>query len=283
MIVRGWKILWPVFLSAISFFITFLIIQPIALTLDPSFSLYASRGIGKIGLTVLVILQLLLLIFSHPSFFHLFIKTNISFLATPTWLKKFFTYFILFFGLHLFFLIACIPGNYAYYNNAVWTAITPQIIGSLLWGFIATFFLAWTEELIFRGTIYQFFAQAIRPITSALITSFIFMLVHDLHNPLTLLTTHWHLGIGLFLLGLFLNLIFIITKKLYTGMGIHAGLVFVKVIMRRIPFLTFSPQATCSLWFTQDLRQSLLIHLVFCAVITVIIFRYRKILFKTNQ
>jgi hypothetical protein len=52
---RWIKNIGPILLSALSIFMSFFIIQPIALYLDPTFSLFANRGIGKIGITVLVL------------------------------------------------------------------------------------------------------------------------------------------------------------------------------------------------------------------------------------
>jgi hypothetical protein len=105
------------------------------------------------------------------------------------------------------------------------------------------------------------------------------MLCHDLTNPLNLITKDWKLGLGLFLLGMMLNIIFVITQKLYTGMGAHAGLVFVKVILRRARFLVFLPAAQLPCWVNPDLRQSVLIHIMFVAVNIGLIIRYRKIFF----
>ncbi len=153
----------------------------------------------------------------------------------------------------------------------------------LIWGFIVVFFLAWTEELIFRGTIYLYFAQYFQPLISLLITSTMFMFAHDLSNPLNLVTKNWQLGLGLFLLGALLNIIFITTKKLYTGMGAHAGLVFVKVALRRIPLIMYLPASQLPFWINKDLRMSPLIHLLFFALILVIFIKNRKKLLNSSS
>jgi membrane protease YdiL (CAAX protease family) len=154
------------------------------------------------------------------------------------------------------------------------------IIFSILFGFIATFFLAWTEELIFRGTLYQMFAQNMCPFYASAAASFIFMLAHDLSNPLNLITINWKLGLGLFLLGWLINIIFILTGKLYTGMGAHAGLVFVKVILRRIKIVAFLPATQLPFWVNADLRQSVLIHIFFALIIIILILLNRQKLFQ---
>ena len=114
-------------------------------------------------------------------------------------------------------------------------------------------------------------------------TSVIFMLVHDLHNPLNLITKDWKLGLGLFLLGVLLNLIFVLSEKLYTSIGAHMGLVSVKVLFRRIPILKFYPTDQLPFWIHQDLRQSLLIQLFFLTtIISLIIYNRAKLFPRRN-
>jgi membrane protease YdiL (CAAX protease family) len=271
------NVIRPVILSAFSFFLSFCLIQPIGLLLDPSFSLLANRGIGKVAVTLVVLTHCALLATTFPrKLWQQFIAANFLFIWKERWLKPFGKAFTLFFCLHLTFIALSAAFGLTHWNLAAFhPALTLQIVPALLLGFIATFFLAWTEEVIFRGTLYPFFAQQLEPLTSALLTSFIFMIVHDLTAPYNLVTTEWRLGLGLFLLGFLLNLIFIISGKLYVGMGAHAGLVFVKVLRRRIPFI--SHPVTLPWWFAVDLRQSLLVHAVFIAVIILLLCYYMKI------
>ncbi len=258
---RWFKSLGPIVLSAFSIFISFLLIQPIALLLDPTFSLFANKGMGKIGLTILVLVHIVWLLFMAPkAMWRSFIQTNFSFFLSRTWLKSFFSLFALFFILHLSFLGIFVFSGAAHLDLNCLQTLNSSFFFKVAFGFIATFFLAWTEELIFRGTVFPLLAQELSPLTSALIASFIFMAAHDLSNPLNLVTIHWKLGLGLFLLGLFLNLIFIVTKKLYAGMGVHAGLVFVKVLLRRLPLLAYAPISMIPWWLDIDLRQSPLVH-----------------------
>ncbi len=258
-------------LSVLSIFLTFLIIYPFALWLDPSFSLLSSRGIGKIAFVFIVIFQILLLLLVLPQkFLNLFLKTNLYFFVKKTWFKKFFTYFLLFFTLHSLVLLFLWGLGYINYNPE-WGNLSFNLFLRIFWGFIVAFLLAWTEELIFRGTVYLYFVQHLKPVCSLFIASTIFMIAHNICDTLNI-----KLGIGLFLLGMMLNLIFIKTKKLYTGMGAHAGLVFVKVILRRVPFLTFLPATQLPFWISKDLRTSPLAHLLFTLVIIVLIYQNRK-------
>jgi membrane protease YdiL (CAAX protease family) len=263
-------------LSALSLFIAFQIIEPLARWLDPQFTLLTNRGIGKIALTVLVLYQLLLLVVILPKqFLSLFWKTNVAFFAQRTWVTSFFTYFGIFFALHGIIIYICyLMGVVAF--NPDWGQISSSFFLKMTIGFIATFFLAWTEELIFRGTLYLYFANYLLPLTAALIASLIFSLSHNLTAPWKLVTTNWQLGLGLFLLGLFLNLVFIITGKLYTGMGAHAGLKFVKVFLKRMPFVVYLPVADHSLLVHSDLRQSFLVLALFIIINGCLILKFRK-------
>ena len=266
----------PIVISALSIFISFLILQPLACCLDPTFNLLASRGIGKIAFIVLVIYQiLLLLLLQHKTFLQQFLKTNLYFFSEKNWLKKFFYYFFIFFLFHTLILLFFFYIGFAKYNPD-WGNLNISLILRIFWGLIVTFFLAWTEELIFRGTLYPFFAQKVSPLISLLTTSVIFMFVHDLRNPLNLITKNWDLGLGLFLLGVLLNLIFISTKKLYTNMGAHAGLVFVKVILRRAPLIIFLPPYLLPFWINSDLRMAPIVHVLFFIVITILAIKNRK-------
>lgn len=269
-----WNVIRPVLLSALSIFVTFHVLQPCALWLDPSFNLLASRGVGKVAFVTLVIIHIfLLLIMSAQSLWQKFLSSCIYFFWKERWLKQFFVFFTIFFALHTAILGGIVFGELATFESAALTLNAGKIFG-LTFGFFVTFLLAWSEELIFRGTLYQYFAQFISPFTSAVITSLIFSLVHDLTSPWNLVAKDWKLGLGLFLLGLLLNLIFIVTGKLYTGMGVHAGLVYVKVILRRLPLIVYAP--TIPFWLDIDLRQSLLVHLLFVIVILGICICYRK-------
>ena len=270
----------PIILSAFSIIITFLIIQPLALFLDPNFNLLSSRDIGKIAFMVLVIFQIILFLTTLSSkFMKNFWQTNVYFFKEKDFLKKFFSYFMLFFSLHALLLYIFYLSGFTIFNE-FWGKLTLGIAFKVLFGFVATFFLAWTEELIFRGTLFPYFEQTFSTFSSMLLTSLIFMFVHDLRNPLNLITKNWQLGLGLFLLGVLLNLIFINTKKLYTNMGAHAGIVFVKVFLRKIPFIIFLSSDALPAYINFDLRKSYVVHFLFLFAIIIFIFKNKKQLFN---
>ncbi len=277
---RVFEAMGPVVLSAFSILITFCLLQPVALWLDPTFSLLASRSTGKIAFTILVLLHIMLLLTTTPRrFVQGFFQTNVHFLTTLSWLKPFFGCFALFFVLHALLLGGLIPLGIATLHPEA-CALIPSKAFSLLMGFVATFFLAWTEEMIFRGTLFPFLRLRLSPLVSMFATSVIFSLAHDLTNPLTLVTTQWQLGLGLFLLGFFLNLLLYLSKTLYIGMGAHAGLVFVKVVLRRIPLISYA--TALPWWFDIDLRMSLATHLLFTLVIAILMIIYRKRIFSSS-
>ncbi|MFH0898393.1 MAG: type II CAAX endopeptidase family protein [bacterium] len=266
-----WKSLGPILLSALSLFVSSLVIQSIGQAIDPTFSLCSNRGLGKITLTVLVMLHIIaLLFFQSRTLIKAWLETNFLFFKSTRWLKTFFLYFIAGFSLHALLLALCFGVGVVEYNQNL-PVFKITLLARLAFGLVATFFLAWTEELIFRGTLYPFFAQHLPCLTSTLLTSIIFVFAHTISGTLTL-----PLGIGLFLLGFSLNIVFITTGKLYAGMGIHAGLVFVKVVLRRIPLFQGQTPDQWPWWFAQDLRQAPLIHILFLLVILILLWRYRR-------
>lgn len=275
----------PMFLSVLSFFLSVFFIQLILKFFESPISLLATgSGIGKIILITLAIVHILLLIPTQSQkFINQWKTTNILFILKRNWLSPFFFMFIIFFLIHGAIIAFALGGGQINYNPQWADTLKLSIIWNITFGFFATFLLAWHEELIFRGTLFAYFAQTINPLVSILITSFIFMITHNLGSPLILITEQWQLGFGLFLLGILLNLAFIISQTLHIPMGIHAGLVFVKVILRRIPLFHHLPSEQWAWWFNQDLRKSPLVHGLFIIIILVLVFLYRKKLNLATQ
>lgn len=273
-ITRFSDVMGPVIVSALSILISFCILQPLFLWMDPSFSLLANRGAGKILFTILVLLHIMLLLTTTPKKFLVkFVQTNFGFIRHKKWIAPFCLYFLIFFSLHSLMLYGLsLNGIVQTHPEAL--NLIPSKIGPLVFGFIATFFLAWTEEVIFRGALFSILKQKISPLSSIIITSLIFSLAHNVTNPLLLVTSEWRLGLGLFLLGMFLNILFFLSNALYIGMGAHAGLVFVKVLLRRIPLITYAP--VLPWWFDIDLRQSLLTHSLFLLIIVFLLIVFRR-------
>lgn len=269
---KNWKALGPIILSACSIFLTFNIIRPIALLLDPNLNLLASKGFGKIIFSFLAIFQVLLfLITQSQSFIDKFLKISVFYFKDKDFFYKISKYFVVFFSFHWLVLLAFCNLGYVNYNPH-WGTLSWPLIPNIIWGLFATFFLAWSEELIFRGMFYPYFAQFWKPITSLICTSFCFMFVHGLENPIIFFLSDYKIAFGLFLLGVLLNTIYVISGKLYTGMGVHMGLVAVKVILRRMPFLTF-----------MDLRQSSIVHFLFISITLLLIIYNKEKFFISNH
>ncbi len=264
------------FASALSLIISFWLIQPLALWLDPTFSLLANRAVGKFAFTTLVISHLVLLGTVLPrSLLRVFFDSCVLFVVRKDWVGIFFRYFAVFAAFHVVVLLVSIALGAAVFNPD-WGSVSTSLLLQLLAGFVVTFLLAWTEELIFRGVIYLHCTSFCSPYSSAVAASTVFMFAHNLRAPWTLVTSHWRLGLGLFLLGLLLNLIFASTGKLAASMGAHAGLVYVKVFLRRAPIVTFLPVADTMLFLHPDLRQSLMVHALMAIGIVFLYYRMQR-------
>jgi membrane protease YdiL (CAAX protease family) len=277
-----WKSAGPIFLSVLSLFLSFSLLQPFALWLDPEWTLRASRGLGKVAFVVMVIYQVLLLLsIQSRGFLQKFFKTNLFFFAERGWFTRYLKYFVGFFILHMIMILGLYATGYVFFDPH-WGSWSISLLFRLFFGFFVAFLLAWTEELIFRGTLFPYFEKTFSTFTSLLITSFIFMFAHDVGAPWNMVTKNLSTGIGLFLLGFMLNVVFAITRKLYVGMGIHSGLVAVKVFFRRIPVLIFISPTLWGFWVHSDLRQSPLTHGLFLLVIVILLLRYRDLFFKRS-
>lgn len=265
----------PVVLSALSIVGNFFFISFIMSFIDPALSLFATRGIGKITSTLVVLVHIAVFASTWPQeLWDVFKQRCLLFLTKKTWHKSFLQIFGLFAGIHLVILLALGLTPYAQFVLNI-NVITPKILLSVLFGFIATFFLALTEEIIFRGLVLIHFQQYMNNFWAVIASAVIFSLAHDITAPWNLLSSDILLGVGLFLLGILLAQVACISGGLVHGMGLHAGLVFIKVIHRRIPLIDYSD--TLPWWLNGDLRQSLLIHLLFLSAIITLFFFYRKV------
>jgi len=174
-------------------------------------------------------------------------------------LKIFFSFLVVFSIAHSTALLAYWFSGYAeiQYKNALETVLSARWYHLLL-SLIAPATLAWAEEFIFRGVTFSYLRTRMNFLNSLLISSFIFMIVHDLNNPLNLLTRDWQLGLGLFLLGVFLTTIMERSGTIAASAGAHAGLVLIKVVLRKFPIIIVTGNSL--FLFPADLRMSLITH-----------------------
>lgn len=257
------KCLGPLLLSALTFFLSYLLLQQSITLLGWNLSLLSEKNWGKIFFTLMVFFQIFL-------FFSIQEKKNgqkvyeliFGIFRSADSLSSFFTYFSFFALFHF-----CTILFFVYLGYARLLPISHQLTSSfflkMVWGCIATFFLVWTEESIFRGALYLYFRRFHGSLTALLITSFCFMVAHSFVDPIIFFTQERSIALGLFLFGMMLNAIFLLTGSLAAGMGAHAGVVIVKVLQRKIEWVSFMP-CIQSIWLVDgDLRQSLLAQLMF--------------------
>lgn len=273
----------PVVLSALLLFVTAYSAQNLIALFIPSFDILASKDLGKIVFTILVFISLGFFVRVQPAPFRFaWVKRNFGFLGNRAELTRFAQFFTLFFALHALFLGICFALGFAHLQPVTIPSFY-KLSGKLLFGFCATFMLAYTEEVMFRGTLFPYFSQWLRPINAAFTTSLSFMLVHFLPYPWTQIPNDAATAFGLFSLGFMLNLIFIKIGTMYANIGTHAGLVFVKVVLRKIRFLVFAPAATLPWMLHSDLRQAPLVHILFWCISIGLVFNMRKTIFVAKK
>lgn len=265
----------PIIGSAASFFLSAAVIHTFACWLHPTFSLFATRSVGKFALMAGALIQVTLFTaIQQRSFARKIWHHAVAWPTEITAWRSFLYLFSLFAVLHLFIL-----DKYRFFGWATWHTTAFSLIPvrwpALLGGMIGTFLVAWSEELIFRGVIFEHLRRTLSLWPSTLIAALLFSLSHDLSNPLRLLTTQWQLGLGLFLLGTLLTMIRVYYRSIAASAGAHAGLVLIKVVLRKIPLLTIATGSTYL--FPIDLRESLIVHAVMGVTIALI---YRNIVFN---
>lgn len=274
---RIWTLSKPLIISAFFLSVISLATQYVAKAVSPSFNILASKGPGKILFILFFVSSAALCMWlTGAAELRQWRETVFKPLQSLQWLRSFSVFFFPFFIVHICIIALCVFLNYAHYDHIGWSTINWQWPARIALGFLATLLLTFGEEVLFRATLYNYIAQFISPWRALIATSLCFALAHDILAPWHLLTTQWRLGLGLFLLGLLLNVIYYKTNNLYNAIGAHAGLVFVKVILRRLPLITFTAQN--NLFFCSDLRQSLVIHSLL--LITLGIISYNDRLYK---
>lgn len=248
----------------------------------PGFDILASKDFGKVVFTLLVFVALAIFVGYQPSeFASNWRERNFGFLIQKKGAILFAKVFGIFFSLHVLLLAAFYWVGVASFCSDVFISL--KAFGQIIFGFFVTFMLAYTEEVIFRGTVFPYLIQFVRPILAVFFTSIMFMIAHFLPNPVVQLAQDPAIAIGLFLLGFMLNLIFIAAGTMYANIGAHAGLVFVKVILRKVRFLVIAAVPTLPWFLHQDLRQAPLVHGLFLVVILGLIVWLRKILFSSKS
>ncbi|MGD1997865.1 MAG: CPBP family intramembrane metalloprotease [Candidatus Dependentiae bacterium] len=264
----------PIFGSVLSFFCAFHLLDPLATWLSPSFSLYLTRGVGGAAILLAAVWQVCCFasIQKHSILQRLY--SHFSWPSSPAQLRLFARFFFWFAIAHIGLLALYVIADAGTFHASAFALISRRWL-TLLGGFVATFFLAWSEELIFRGLLFDHFRRFHGLLSSAIYSSILFSLVHRIYAPWLLVTTEWRLGTGLFLLGMLLTIIAVWQRSLAASAGAHAGLVFIKVLLRKIPLVAI-PLNT-SLLFPDDLRTSVVtIEIMMVAIVALFTCLSRK-------
>ncbi|MGQ9819383.1 MAG: lysostaphin resistance A-like protein [Candidatus Kapaibacteriales bacterium] len=103
-----------------------------------------------------------------------------------------------------------------------------------VYNFVSLFFIifinAFNEEIIFRGYVFQLFAERRSPYATVLVFSVIFALAH-LSNPNLLPIGFFNI----FLAGVVFSIMYLRTKSLWLGIGFHTGWNFFQLILLGSP------------------------------------------------
>ncbi|MBE0682872.1 MAG: CPBP family intramembrane metalloprotease [Anaerolineales bacterium] len=105
------------------------------------------------------------------------------------------------------------------FDAFAWESETPSIVISRTLSYFVWFiFVAWNEELVYRGYIMQSLASGLNLILGILISSIYFGIEH-LSNP----NSNGMAVAGIFLAGLFLAYAYVRTGQLWLSIGLHLG------------------------------------------------------------
>ncbi|MBI4395307.1 MAG: CPBP family intramembrane metalloprotease [Candidatus Omnitrophica bacterium] len=114
--------------------------------------------------------------------------------------------------------------------------------GRLVTAFVVAFSgftIALTEEIMFRGFFLQTLLKDLPKWIAVTVTGLIFVVFHDLANPLSFFTQprQMMLAGGLFSLNLLLCMAYLKTRSLFLPVGIHSGILFAKIFSRKMKMI----------------------------------------------
>lgn len=103
----------------------------------------------------------------------------------------------------------------------------------------SAFGVAATEDILFRGFFFQTLLKDIPKWPAIVITGIIFGFFHKLNQPLDFLTIPYDAMLfgGVFALNILLCFAYLKSGGLYLPIGIHSGLVFAKVVFRKLKIM----------------------------------------------
>jgi membrane protease YdiL (CAAX protease family) len=242
---------------------------------DTGVSLRDPRGIGQItvfllAIAAIMLFQLCILRVSYSDFFGTYLRE---------WRKVLRGLFSMF-----AFAAMIVVGGYLFlglvgqvqWSQEGWTALTPELLTRAAVGLVVVLVLATTEELIFRGFVLRYLRwNESYPVTIAAVvaSAAVFAVSHVIAKTTEPMTVE--LLFGLFLLGLLLGTTYVATGSLACSIGVHAGLLGMKVLIRKTQLLELSADTW---WLAdKDLRLSPVVWVLFAAMTAAILLgcRYR--------
>ena len=189
--------------------------------------------------------------------------------------------FLLTFGVTMLFAAAgylvLAALGYVQWSQAAWENLRSDVVEKSAIALLIVLVLASVEETIFRAFLLRYLRYNDTfwvTVGAVVVSSAIFSVSH-----LVALSHVWHLiGMaslltGLFLIGLLLGTVYVVTGSLACSIGVHCGLLGFKVILIRTDVINLVPD-----WLVNDdIRRSPLAWLVFLAATLAIVLWRRRL------
>ena len=255
---------------------TALVIEAVLRLFRSSYSLGDSRGPGEWAFIAIALAAVLL--FSR----YVARVDSLQFVARYVMLwRRTLKGFLLTFGATMLFAaagyLALAALGYVQWSQAAWENLRSDIVEKSAIALLIVLVLASVEETIFRAFLLRYLRRNDTfwvTVGAVVVSSAIFSVSH-----LVALIDVWHLIgkasllTGLFLIGLLLGTVYVVTGSLACSIGVHCGLLGFKVILIRTDVINLVPD-----WLVNDdIRRSPLAWLVFLAATLAIVLWRRRL------
>ena len=253
-----------------------LVIEAVLRLSRSSYSLGDSRGPGEWAFIAIALAAVLL--FSR----YVARVDSLQFVARYVMLwRRTLKGFLLTFGATMLFAaagyLALAALGYVQWSQAAWENLRSDIVEKSAIALLIVLVLASVEETIFRAFLLRYLRRNDTfwvTVGAVVVSSAIFSVSH-----LVALIDVWHLIgkasllTGLFLIGLLLGTVYVVTGSLACSIGVHCGLLGFKVILIRTDVINLVPD-----WLVNDdIRRSPLAWLVFLAATLAIVLWRRRL------
>jgi membrane protease YdiL (CAAX protease family) len=241
-------------ISALNFLITLLFNK------DPGFLRHS--GVGHVTFYVLFVVNVLLFqkYVNRESFY------SLGFATYPGWVKTIFKGWTV--GVISFIAYTFVMDAFGVIElrmiRGVGSLVLALIIGC------TGFTIAATEEILFRGFFLQTMLKDLPKWVAVFITGIIFVLFHKLGAIQDFWTKPYDamLAGGIFCLHIWLSIAYLKTRSLYLPIGIHSGLVFGKVVFRKLKVIEVIEPNSYLFGLNGDARRGFLAWALFlCGVL----------------